>query len=149
MNNNFERVNLLWASFISGIIPTILQIPIIKNEKTLQLAKLLSIFQTLKKPLIVVSDHDYNLMKHNNIIGEFLINFNDLNKYKCDDIFLPNHSDLAYIQFSSGTTGKSKGVKLTHQNIITNLDAIKQGIKVTNEDISFNWMPSKLITIWD
>src|SRR5690606_7975457 len=34
--------------------------------------------------------------------------------------------DVAFIQFSSGSTGEPKGVMLTHENIISNVSAIAQ-----------------------
>ena len=36
--------------------------------------------------------------------------------------------DVAFIQFSSGSTSEPKGVILTHRNLVTNIDAIARGI---------------------
>ena len=38
----------------------------------------------------------------------------------CEDYQAPKADDLAMILFTSGTTGKSKGVMLTHQNLVGN-----------------------------
>ena len=49
--------------------------------------------------------------------------------------------DTALIQFSSGSTGEPKGVVLTHRNVMTNLAAIRAGIRLTPDDIAVSWMP--------
>lgn len=41
--------------------------------------------------------------------------------------YVPNPEDLATIMFTSGTTGKSKGVMLTHRNLAENATALDMG----------------------
>ncbi|MFC3791605.1 AMP-binding protein [Paenibacillus sp. GCM10012307] len=49
--------------------------------------------------------------------------------------------DIAFIQFSSGSTGDPKGVILTHSNVMSNVAAMKKiwGIKASERVLS--WMP--------
>ncbi|MFO1314273.1 MAG: non-ribosomal peptide synthetase [Burkholderiales bacterium] len=49
--------------------------------------------------------------------------------------------DVAFIQFSSGSTSEPKGVILTHRNLTTNIDAIATGIGARPDDTSLSWMP--------
>ena len=49
--------------------------------------------------------------------------------------------DVAFIQFSSGSTSEPKGVILTHRNLTTNIDAIAQGVRARHDDASLSWMP--------
>ena len=49
--------------------------------------------------------------------------------------------DIAFIQYSSGSTSEPKGVMLTHRNLMTNIDAIAAGIGASSEDTSLSWMP--------
>ncbi len=50
--------------------------------------------------------------------------------------------DVAFIQFSSGSTSSPKGVVLTHRNLMANVDAILAGIGGAREgDSSLSWMP--------
>ena len=49
--------------------------------------------------------------------------------------------DVAFIQFSSGSTSEPKGVVLTHSNVIANCSGVSQAAKLTEDDISLSWMP--------
>jgi acyl-CoA synthetase (AMP-forming)/AMP-acid ligase II len=49
--------------------------------------------------------------------------------------------DIAFVQYSSGSTSEPKGVVLTHRNVMTNIDAIAAGVGATPEDSSLSWMP--------
>jgi acyl-CoA synthetase (AMP-forming)/AMP-acid ligase II len=50
--------------------------------------------------------------------------------------------DIAFIQFSSGSTSAPKGVVLTHRNLMSNIDAILAGIGgARDDDSSLSWMP--------
>lgn len=53
----------------------------------------------------------------------------------------PQPSDLAFIQYSSGSTGDPKGVTLTHRNLMTNIAAIIEGAAFTDKDSVMSWMP--------
>jgi len=66
---------------------------------------------------------------------------------RIDDISRPGKphaavpDDIAFVQYSSGSTSEPKGVALTHRNLLTNIAAIAQGIKLTETDSGLSWMP--------
>jgi acyl-CoA synthetase (AMP-forming)/AMP-acid ligase II/aryl carrier-like protein len=49
--------------------------------------------------------------------------------------------DVAFIQFSSGSTSEPKGVVLSHRNIVANGIAASQLAGFTEDDVSLSWMP--------
>lgn len=64
-----------------------------------------------------------------------------------DDISKPGRShaakpdDIAFVQYSSGSTSEPKGVALNHRNLLTNIAAIAHGIELKPADVGLSWMP--------
>jgi len=51
--------------------------------------------------------------------------------------------DLAFVQFTSGSTSAPKGVALTHRSLASNIDAISgpHGLDTHEDDIAVSWLP--------
>jgi acyl-CoA synthetase (AMP-forming)/AMP-acid ligase II len=50
-------------------------------------------------------------------------------------------SSPALVQYTSGTSGKPKGVILTHANLLSNVEAIGCGLRVSESDVGCSWLP--------
>jgi 1-acyl-sn-glycerol-3-phosphate acyltransferase len=49
--------------------------------------------------------------------------------------------NIAFLQYTSGSTGMPKGVVLTHANLLTNIRAMAKVINVSSEDVFVSWLP--------
>lgn len=137
-----EQTILYWACIAAGITTTILQLPLKFSNDDPAMLKILEVAEILGNPHLSLSDNDFNRFK--NIFTEHknIISYSELsgNEIAHDDTHIITNNP-AYIQFSSGTTGKPKGVELTHKNIVTNIQAIIKGMQINETDNSLNWMP--------
>ncbi|TRO59413.1 non-ribosomal peptide synthetase/type I polyketide synthase [Streptomyces sp. IB201691-2A2] len=54
---------------------------------------------------------------------------------------MPGPDDLAFLQFSSGSTGSPKGVELTHAAVVANLRQMAAASALNEQDVVVSWMP--------
>ncbi len=146
IDNNELYIKYFWACLMGGIIPIPLTVGI-DNEKRL---KLINIMRILKKSYLVTTrpyfSLIFNFIKENDcydLIDKirnktiFIEDPCNINAQNC----FTNDSDIAYVQFSSGSTDNPKGIILTHKNLISNINAIINAIKSNEDEISLSWMP--------
>jgi fatty-acyl-CoA synthase len=58
--------------------------------------------------------------------------------------FLAHHArgeDIAFLQYTSGSTGDPKGVTLTHANLLANIRSIMAAVEVGANDVAVSWLP--------
>ncbi|MDJ0835375.1 MAG: LLM class flavin-dependent oxidoreductase, partial [Acidobacteriota bacterium] len=54
---------------------------------------------------------------------------------------VPASTDIAFLQYTSGSTGDPKGVIITHGNLLANQVQIARSFRTTPEDVCFSWLP--------
>ena len=148
LGNNEQFIDAFWAAIIGGILP----VPIALGISDEHRHKLLRVARKLGQPFI------YTERRSLERIGTFAEQagesevFNGLRSraFLVDDLDdisragKPHEAkpdDVAFIQFSSGSTSEPKGVVLTHGNVIANCAGVSQAAKLTEKDISLSWMP--------
>lgn len=54
----------------------------------------------------------------------------------------PSPRDIAYVQFSSGSTAQPKGIAISHRALMINIDDIlRAGMQLHTSDRAFSWLP--------
>ncbi len=66
------------------------------------------------------------------------LNAESSSSWKCPEL---NPDGIAFLQYTSGSTGEPKGVILSHRNLIHNLRIIKEGFGIAERDSGVFWLP--------
>ena len=138
LNNNQQFIVAFWACILSGVIP----IPLAMNTNNGSALRLENVCGVLGSPYFITSRGQVKGQALLPDAGK-IIYIEDVNRGRTQDQeFIPSADDIAYLQFSSGSTGMPKGAVLTHRNLLANIRAIHSGIQSPSQgDIFFSWMP--------
>lgn len=52
-----------------------------------------------------------------------------------------NSNDVAFIQYTSGSSGFPKGVPITHRQLLINIEQMTEALAITNDDVFVSWLP--------
>jgi acyl-CoA synthetase (AMP-forming)/AMP-acid ligase II len=147
-SSNEQFLDGFWACLLGGIVPVPVAVGISDDHRL----KLLKIFAQLRRPWVYTEAgqisrlEDYaadtgqrtacEALKARALTVEMLSKLSGPGQPR-----EAKPGDVAFIQFSSGSTSDPKGVVLTHANIMANLHGSIEKARFTGEDVSLSWMP--------
>lgn len=149
IDDNRRFVCFFWACILGGMIP----VPVTPGTNDEHKLKLFRIWNILCNPRIA-ADRDFfekleAFAEKNQFGGEmnamrqkvFFTEDAVIREGRQGDIHHAKAGGVAFIQFSSGSTGSPKGIMITHKNVLTNTSAGSKWAKFSPEDSSLSWMP--------
>ncbi|MDR2215989.1 MAG: non-ribosomal peptide synthetase [Nevskiaceae bacterium] len=151
LNHNEQFIEMFWAAILGGIVPVPVAVGISDEHRH----KLLRIARKLGRPWL------YSDRKVLERVGVFAQNSEDSTELRTFEALAaralfaedltdvskagtPHDAqpeDIAFIQFSSGSTSDPKGVVLTHANLISHAIGSTQAGGFNDADVSLSWMP--------
>lgn len=149
IDDNATFLCTFWACILGGIIP----VPIVIGNNHEHKLKLIRIYKQLESAYLITdlsvlnsinSFADSNgFIDELNQIGQKIVLVEDMFNHLENEgeLYEAKPSDIAFIQFSSGSTGNPKGIVLTHENLSVNIEAIIEGAKINETDSTLSWMP--------
>jgi acyl-CoA synthetase (AMP-forming)/AMP-acid ligase II/acyl carrier protein len=148
LTNNEQFMDGFWAAIAGGIVPVPLAVGISDEHRL----KLLRVAKKLGRPILYTDAK--NLERLTALAGQaedgaafaelkaraFLVeNISDVSR--AGKIHKPQSDDLAFIQFSSGSTSEPKGIMMSHGNILANTKGLHEVAHFTEDDATLSWMP--------
>jgi acyl-CoA synthetase (AMP-forming)/AMP-acid ligase II/aryl carrier-like protein len=149
--NNEQFLDAFWAGMLGGIVPVPVALGISDEHKH----KLLRIARKLGKPFIYTDKKTldrigaftggaegageqatYDALASRAFFAE---NVSDISK--AGQVHAVKPDDMAFIQFSSGSTSEPKGIVLTHRNILVNTRGAGEAALWNENDTNLTWMP--------
>lgn len=148
IQDNKSFIVVFWACILGGIIPVPVSVGLTDNHRE----KLYRIWPVLNNPYLIVAENNFTQLQVFAETNGFEKIFSEMAKRTVDvseihlcatdgKIHEAKPAEIAFVQFSSGSTGSPKGIVLTHKNILTNIRAIEKGAGYTMCDSSISWMP--------
>ncbi len=133
-----------WACILGGIIP----VPVAPGNTPEHKNKLLLIATELSDAIILTENaairrfEGYAVEVGADDVAHRVVLFEALDVDDARAVpHFPDPEDVAYIQFSSGSTRQPKGVVLTHRNLVTNIVDLNAAFGFTPDAIALSWMP--------
>ena len=133
-----DFLEVLWASLLGGLVPMPLAPP--TNEASC--AKILDILGEREGATLVVDDGGLERLRAAGADEATLARrrWPDPADAPADEV--PREpSDVAFVQYSSGSTRSPKGVIIRHGQALANLAAIRAGSGLGPDDRTLSWMP--------
>jgi acyl-CoA synthetase (AMP-forming)/AMP-acid ligase II len=141
-------LELFWACLLGGAVPVPVSVGA-SDEHTRKVLRVLGLFE---RPYLVTDPASWTrIAAHQEAAGPAaelesrLVWVEDLARAAASGPAGDHHSvqpdDLAYVQFSSGSTRLPKGIQLTHRNLVANTLGIIEAIQLEPEDRPHAWMP--------
>jgi len=145
--SNESFVVAFWAAILGGIVPVPVAVGI-SDEHRYKLFRILT--QLHRATLFTEEDllqrlQDFAAKNELDEVGKLLATrsalISDVSSSAHGEIHQSSPDDVAFIQYSSGSTSDPKGVCLTHRNLCTNIRAIVERCGWMEDDTSLSWMP--------
>lgn len=148
IEDNKTFVIAFWACILGGIIP----VPVSVGHNDEHKQKLFNIWGVLNNPYLIVAEPVFRSFrdfagkaKLNAVYEQLAVRIIDEEEALMHEgqpqVFEPTQNDIAFVQFSSGSTGDPKGVVLTHGNLIANMEGISHASNYQSTDSMISWMP--------
>ena len=145
--SNEDFVVAFWAALLGGIVPVPVAVGI-SDEHRLKLFRIVSQLEraTLFTELgllerLLEFSKQRGLGDVTRLLETRTVLMSDVEPSDHGRLIQVTPDDIAFIQYSSGSTSDPKGVVLTHRNLCINIRAIVEATGWNSDDQSLSWMP--------
>ncbi|WP_028400711.1 fatty acyl-AMP ligase [Ectobacillus panaciterrae] len=142
-HSGLDYIKAFFGCLYAGVIA----VPVYPPGQSRHALRLRSIFENSSPSIALTTSDIYFNIK--NFINDFPIREHN---WIYTDAIDPNLSNswmnpnvredyVAFLQYTSGSTGNPKGVMVTHKNILSNEQLIQNAFEITSDSVIVGWLP--------
>ena len=169
LSENCDIIPAFWGCILGGFIPVIISVPPTYKDFNNEINKICQVWELLEKPLIITNEARQQEVKTlekwlsnqtlnvgytfppvetlhaTSLQGGLSLKISCIEQLKthapAQTYHINQPDDLAFFNLTSGSTGISKCVALTHKNLLSRARGTNLLCEYNNEDIVLNWLP--------
>lgn len=144
--HSFDLYVSYLGAVLSGIVPTLFHFPSPKLSRQSYFASVGQLLENADARLIVTypaiaSAIQEELRKQNSHAEVCTSDDTPKGLLNTFSAFAAQADDIAFLQYSSGTTGLKKGVAISHRALLQQIDAYAHAIRLQPHDVIVSWLP--------
>lgn len=138
-----EFLGAFWGALYVGAIPFALYPPTLM-ESISEYQKKIRRVLSHAEPAAIITIPPIRTVIMNSTQGTLSKNILIPKNFTGHSLYEPakrSSTDVAFMQFTSGSTALPRGVVLTHENVLSNIRAISTALIISDKDIGISWLP--------
>jgi acyl-CoA synthetase (AMP-forming)/AMP-acid ligase II/NADP-dependent 3-hydroxy acid dehydrogenase YdfG len=141
-----EHFPTFWACLLGGIKPVTVAVPTAYDSRNAVVRKLFNTWQLLGRPRILAARRLVESIRgvrgDVDLAAASVVAVDELaGDPPAHDHHVSQPEDVAFFQLSSGSTGISKCIQITHRGVVHHIHGSQQHLGLSSDDVTLNWLP--------
>jgi len=145
LNTSTDYFYSFFGILLAGGIPVPIYPPVRKSQLEDHLRRQFNILSNCQSVILITQQEAKliaKLLKSHVDSLHSVVTANELRKHTTPYTPINIHpEDIAFLQYTSGSTGNPKGVILTHANLLANIRADGHAVQASPDDVFISWLP--------